>query len=104
MRAGRRDMLILIQEPVETVNGYGESEIQWIDHSEPWAFISYDKGREYFADQQINNINPVEITINYSKYIKDTFRIIFDNRIFEIKNVISIRKRNESKMICSEIT
>lgn len=104
MRAGLRDERILIQEPIERANVYGEKEITWVKVEEIWANVSPEKGREWFAAQQINNSNPVQFTINYRKNMSDRFRVIHDCREFEIKNSTGFRKRNEHRLMCSEIT
>jgi len=104
MRAGSRDERILIQEAVEQSGSYGEKDLIWVDVAYVWANVSPEKGREYFAAQQVNNVNPVLFTINYRCGMSDKFRVIYDCRTFEIKNVAGYKKRNEHKLMCSEIT
>lgn len=104
MRAGRRDEKIVIQEPIEAQNKYGEMEVSWIQYSRPWANVSIEKGREWFAEHQTSNSNPIQVTVNYDKNLSDKFRVIFENRIYEIRNLTGFRKRNDSQLICSEIT
>jgi len=105
MRAGRLNKYVTIQEPIRLTNDYGEEEIKWIEFSKVWAGVSPLSGREFFNMQQVNNANIIRVTIRYISNIKDTFRILYGDRILPIKHIIDKNEKHTyQELICEEIT
>lgn len=104
MRAGRLNKYVTIQEPIAITNDYGEQETMWVEFEKVWAGVSPLRGREFFEAQQISNANSIRVTIRYISTLKDTFRILYGEKILQIKAIIdSNEKHTYQELMCEEI-
>lgn len=77
---------IIIQELVQTPDGQGGFEDKWQDKITVWANIKPLRGREFFQAQQIQSEVTHKMTIRYTTKIDETNRVVYNNRVFDIKS------------------
>ena len=68
-------------------DGQGGSTESWVDFAEVWADVKPISGRERLFAQRIEDIQDHKIIIRYLDGITTTMRIVFNNRIFQIKDI-----------------
>lgn len=84
-----------------TSDGQGGSVEAWTDFAEVWAEVKPSSGRERIYAQRVEDIYDHKISIRYLEGINTTMRILFDNRIFQIK---AIQKDIESRFWMTLLT
>ena len=101
-----RDKKITILKPnTKTVtNEAGEDVIEYDDFaSNIWASVEPMYGREYLEAQKIRTETTYRIELEYIDGITPDMTVLYNNRKFEIKNVINIKERNRDiQLMCIE--
>ncbi len=92
---GKLNKRITIQKLSLTTDEYGNQIQQWSDFYTCWAAVSGINNREYWQARRQNEENILNFQIRHSKELKDInktdYRIIFDNRIFDISFIDNLQ-------------
>lgn len=103
MRAGRLRHRITIENPVESPGAYNEARFIWQKLIDTWASVKPLQGREYFASQQAQSEVTHEVMMRYCEGITPRSRVVFGERVFDIRGVINTDERCiELKLMCVE--
>lgn len=75
----------------EKSNEIGSQIPQWETFFTTWASVNSVGGREYYSARQTNSENDMIFKVRYSRkiagYLTSEIRIIYNNRIFDVKHV-----------------
>jgi SPP1 family predicted phage head-tail adaptor len=103
MKAGSLRHRVKIQQPVETVDSTGTTQVKWVDVAETWASIEPLEGREFFAAKQINPEVQGRIRIRYRDEITPKDRVVYNGREFDILAILNREERNiELELLVNE--
>jgi len=95
---------IKIQQRSTTQNSFGEVLDNWVDVATVWAKVEGLNGREFFAAYQTNTNITYRVKIRYRSDIKQDMRIVFKDKILNIKAIISPDGvNNELYLMCEEV-
>lgn len=105
MRAGMLRHRVVIQQPVETKNNYGEIEVTWADLATVRASILPLRGREFFAAKQFNVEADFKIGMRFRDDVTAKMRIMdldATSKKYFIEVPINIGERNkELQLMCT---
>lgn len=106
MKSGKLIHKIEIQEAIDVRDEFGSVSGQtWNLFCYAWASIEPLSGREYFAAAQTQSEVSHKITIRYRSGIKQYYRILWNDRIFDILSILNTNEANvELVLYCSEVT
>jgi len=94
MRIGKLRHYISIQDRTETKNEFGEAEYNWNDFAKAYAEIKPVTAKEYFAAQgEVAQVTH-RIVMRYKSGVKPKMRILFKDRVFDIKAVRDYFEKN----------
>ncbi|PHA00939.1 head-tail adaptor protein [Bacillus pseudomycoides] len=106
MTPGKKNKRIILQKrstDYET-DEEGNPLEPWQDVITIWAAVKPLKGREFWQAASVNAENTIRIEIRYRKDITNDMRILYDNRILEITNIIDVdEKHREIHLMCKEV-
>ena len=106
INAGKLNKRVSIEESVAVspaVNEFGEPNVVWDELAEVWAAMEPLTGREFWAQQQVQSEITVRIRIRYRDDIVAGMRVVYNQAIYMIKNVIDpLEKHEELHLMCSE--
>lgn len=98
------DKRITIQNKQITQDNFGGEIISWKDYKIIWANIcpkSLKNSVNYFKFE--TNITHI-ITVRFLNEIDINFRILYNDRIFNIKSIINIKEKNQYyEILCEEL-
>jgi SPP1 family predicted phage head-tail adaptor len=84
-------------------DAYGAPNETWQDFKAVWAGIEPLTGREYFAQQQIQNEVNIRVRIRYLSGVTEKMRVVYRGRIFDIESIIDEQEAHrELILMCSE--
>ena len=95
--------IVTIQNPIVSIEGIEE----WSDFAIARAEIKalYDKGNgEVFSAMQLMDNSYYRFTIRYIENLKTNMRIIYKDRIFQIKRIINQDEQNIATLIIAQET
>lgn len=93
MRAGELDRQIVIEQPNEVKGTKGELITTWLTFATLPAHFRPLRGREYFAAGQVNAQENAAFTMRWMSGITPKMRINFDGKIWDIRNIAEIGRR-----------
>ncbi|MGI6711877.1 MAG: phage head closure protein [Bacillota bacterium] len=104
MKAGKLRHRVTLQEFVEVVDEYGTPiGSGWQDVATVWAAVEPFKGEEYIQLQNTQAELTAKVTIRYLPGIKPAMRVLYGDRVFDIKSVIDPEERHrELQLMCVE--
>lgn len=104
MNSGKLRHRIEIQNSVDTRDEFGAISGQtWHPFCYVWAAIEPLSGREYFSAAQAQSKVSHKIMMRYKDGIKPYYRILWNDRIFNILSILNIREENrELNLYCEE--
>jgi len=103
MKPGRMRHRITIQQTARTQNGFGEPIDSWSTFETVWASVEPLRGREFWAQQQVNSEVSIRVRMRYLSGVTSAMRILFGSRILPIESVIDQEeKHKEMQLMCSE--
>ena len=108
MRAGMLRHRVLIQQPIETQNNYGEPEVVWSNLATGVrASILPLSGREFFAARQFTSEIEFKIGMRYRNDVTAKMRIVdMDSTTdhYYIDTPLNVGMRNkELKLMCTMV-
>jgi len=92
--ASRLRHRIVIESPVRTMDGAGGFTINWKEYAETWAEILPRSGLEFVEAEQIIATRKVVITIRYLRGLTEQMRIKYQEREFDIINILNPYEEN----------
>jgi SPP1 family predicted phage head-tail adaptor len=99
MDAGQFNRRITIQRRVTTVNENGMEIETWTDSYLCWAYVNGISGTEFWSAQAVQAEQTVVFTVRYCRFMKELdtmdFRILFDGKPYDIKNIDNVRYGND---------
>lgn len=107
MRAGQLRHEVVIEQPTETSNEYGDEITGWTTFDTVFASVEPIRGREYFLAQNVSQEESHQVThrirIRYLSGVLPTFRITWGSRAFDIHSVLNTEERDiEMELLCTE--
>lgn len=103
MKAGWLRHRITLQTKSTTQDTYGAEQDVWTDEATVWASVEPLRGQEYFSSKQMQAEETTRIRIRYRSGITPAWRVIFGDRIFNIKSIINPQERNIFlELMCEE--
>lgn len=104
MRAGDLRNLISLQSYAETRSASGHARQTWSTYVSVWAKFRTLSGNERIAAQQASSVLTHEVSIRQLDFVKSGDRIVWGDRIFDIKDVRNVDELNvETRMLCTEV-
>lgn len=103
MDAGRLDKRIVIEAPTTGQNALGEPTRSWATLATVWAAVEPLQGREFWAQQQVQNEVSSRVRIRYRTGITTDCRISYAGRILGIVSIIDPKEAHEElQLMCRE--
>jgi phage head-tail adaptor, putative, SPP1 family len=99
MRAGRLRHKIEIQQVVETQSATGAVINTWQTYYQARASYEPKSGKEAYTAQQEHAQATAMFRMRYKAGITTKMRLIYDNRVFDIENVIDVYGRGRELQI-----
>lgn len=89
MRAGRLDREIVLQQRTNAQDSFGQPVASWADVATVWAAKEDERGREYFAAQQLQAVAPTRFRIRYRGDLVTTtnHRVVYGGQVWDIRAV-----------------
>lgn len=104
MRSARLRHTVTIERNVTVQDAYGQKVEQWQTLANVWAGVEPEKGREWFAAQQINAETTALILIRYRTDVDTTCRVLHDGTVYQIMAVIDpASRRRELQLMCKAV-
>ena len=101
-----RNKIVIKVQPTDQ-DGYGEKiedTALWNNFITCWASILPISGREFFIAQQVNATVTTRIKIRYTSAITPGMRVVFGEKVYDIKTVLDIEERHkEIHLMCEEL-
>ena len=98
----RLNKRIEIQEKIKVPDTYGGFTETWTTLYTCWAEIKPTNTSNDFEANKISDKITYIITIRYTNNIKNNYRIKFNNRIFNIINIMNLMENNKILEITTE--
>lgn len=95
MNPGRLNKRITFTRCMETENEVSELSQELQDFKTVWAEVKPLRGKEYLENKKIQPELIYKFTIRYRKDITPDMQIRFNNRLFNIQDIINPYERNE---------
>ena len=98
---------IQIQHCTETKDEIGNIVQEWTLFHEVWAEIKTAGSKEYYAASQVNTQSGITFKLRYSRVLSvmlpSELRIVYNDRIYDVKSVIDTDERHRETVIQAEI-
>lgn len=85
---------ISIERPVLTDNGSGGATVVWMKVCETWAKMRPARGVERIAHGQLTATTMETITIRYIAELDERWRLNFEGRLFNIRDIADLEERH----------
>lgn len=92
--ASRLRHRIKFEKPVRVMDSAGGFTTNWTKFAEVWAEILPRSGQEEVVAEQIMPVHKVTITIRYLAGLTESMRIAYQDRKFEILNILNPYQEN----------
>lgn len=101
--AGRLRHRITLEAPEMTIGAGGEYSQSWEEVATVWAAIlpSASGGEDVFGEQLESSVSH-RITLRYREGITASMRVVFGERLFNIRKVICPEERRETLILLAE--
>ena len=85
---------VTIERPVLTDNGAGGSATTWTKVCTAWAKMRPARGAERFREGQLTASTMETITIRYIPNLDESWRVNFEGRLFNIRDIADLEERH----------
>ena len=104
VRAGRLRHRITVQSPLQVVDAHGDTVETWVTVRTVWAAIEPVSARELVRAGALDALLTHHIRARHIAGITPGWRVLHDNRVFNISSVINRDERNASvELMCIEV-
>ena len=87
-----------------TQDSFGQHPDTWVTFATVWAKVAPKSGREFLANQQLQNEVNTIITIRYLADVKCRMRVYLDGIYYDIKDIINLQQNNQWLILgCQEL-
>jgi SPP1 family predicted phage head-tail adaptor len=96
--ASRLRHRLTLQQEVQTPDGAGGSQRTWENVADLWAEINtviHKFGDEKLVAGQMQSAITHKITLRYRTGITTGMRFVYDERAFNIRNIMNVQENNE---------
>lgn len=102
MRAGRLDREIEIQKKTVARDSYGQPLETWSTLATVWAAKEDDRGREFFAAQQVQAFAPTRFRIRYRSDVTAGHRVSYGGQVYDVRAVATppVARDRETHLYC----
>jgi len=104
MRAGNLRHKITIEKPISSTNDFGEEENSYQMFQEAFASVEQFTSKEFFFSNQIVEVSTKKIRIRYFAGLEMNMRIKFNDKYFDIKEIVNPYERNKELLIAASET
>lgn len=84
--------LVTLQRPMETDNGAGGTTPSWVKVADVWAKMRPGRGGEGLRWGQLTATTMETITIRHFPGLSETWRIVFEGRVFNIRDIADLEE------------
>ena len=100
--APRFNRVVALQEKTITRDHFGSQIEAWSEIAEVWASVNQTGTSEKFNNDANRKIalRSAQITIRWRSDAKETWRVIYDGLIWDIKGIAEIRQRVGLTLFC----
>lgn len=102
MQAGRLRRRIVIKQPVEARNGFGDVITTWSTVATVWGSVEPLRGREYMLGQQVQAETTVRIRMRYRSDVLPSWRVVEGAHVYDIKDIVYDPRRREMDLMCAD--
>lgn len=101
--AGSLRHRVTLQSLTRTADGQGGFTEEWTDEATLWASVEPLKGYERFQAMQLQTPLTHAVTLRYRPGVTTAHRLLFGDRIFDVREVINEGERNATlRLTCVE--
>jgi SPP1 family predicted phage head-tail adaptor len=95
--------LVSVQAPTETPDGVGGVDVQWAEVVQCWAKMKSLGGWEKWKRGKIDDASKELIVVRYNQYITQKCRVVYEGRVFNIKDIADLEERHFFlELLCEE--
>lgn len=108
MQAGKLRHRVVIQQPAESQDAYGEPDFTWSTFATVWASIEPGRGQEYEQAQTVQQSITHRVMIRYCPGVTTQMRVKYTDRrgqtrYFDIEAVLDYQERGRTmELRCRE--
>lgn len=94
MRSEKLDRRLIIQEPAETRDDYGQEVLTWSTFATVWAGVKLNIGKESFQTSERVKERVVDFKVRYRTDITENMRLLYDSNYYEIEDVVELGRED----------
>ena len=94
MRSEKLDRRLIIQEPAETRDDYGQEVLTWSTFATVWAGVKLNIGKESFQTSERVKERVVDFKVRYRTNITANMRLLYDSNYYEIEDVVELGRED----------
>jgi SPP1 family predicted phage head-tail adaptor len=102
MGAGKYDRKVELQRATDTPDTYGERTSAWASYAYPWAEIRPLSARQVEQARSFSDTVTHAITMRYRSDLRQSDRIKYGTRLFQIDGFIEVGRRVETLIYATE--
>jgi SPP1 family predicted phage head-tail adaptor len=102
MRVGELRKQATIEAEAQLADGAGGYALGWAAVATVWADIKPLNGNEVFVAQHLEGHVTHRVTMRYRSDVTSDMRLVYDNRVFNIRAVMNTDERNRFSEILVE--
>ncbi|WP_126974655.1 phage head closure protein [Frigidibacter oleivorans] len=102
MRAGKLRDIVIIERGTDTINAAGTPETVWATHATLRAEVVQRGTTEFMRVQGAVDEAVVVFRTRFLAGITTADRIVFDGRVFGIREIVEIERRRGLELRCQE--
>ena len=94
MKSEKLDRRLIIQEPAETRDDYGQEVLTWSTFATVWAGVKLNIGKESFQTSERVKERVVDFKVRYRTDITENMRLLYDSNYYEIEDVVELGRED----------
>jgi len=93
---------LTLQREVRTNDDVGGYVRSWVDVADLWAEIIPMRGNEKLFGNQVQAVVTHKIKLRYREGVTPEMRLMYDNRVFNVRHVINVSEMSEVLELLAE--
>ena len=94
MRSEQLDRRLIILEPAETRDDYGQEVLTWSTFATVWANVKLNIGKESFQTNEKVKERVVDFKVRYRTDIMANMRLLYNSNYYEIEDVVELGRED----------